>query len=109
LSESRFARPTIKQHSLILRRCEEAQIPTRTAKIKMKHRIQIIGLVVVVVVQGLGNLWTTANHNAQVKASTEAHNAQLMAQAKVHNAQLLEFTERFNSQLSAQAAASQKQ
>jgi ABC-type phosphate transport system auxiliary subunit len=74
----------------------------------MKHRIQIIGLVAVVVVQGLGNLWMTANHNAQLKASTEAHNAQLMAQAEVHNAQLLEQNERFKTQLVAQAAAYQK-
>jgi ABC-type phosphate transport system auxiliary subunit len=65
----------------------------------MKSSIQqlmpvVIGLFIVVVLQGLSTVWLTAKFNAQLKASTEAHNAQLTAQAEAHNAQLLQLTER---------------
>jgi hypothetical protein len=74
----------------------------------MKPRIQIIGLVVVVVLQGVANLWMTSSHNAQLKARAETFNAQLKAFTEVHNTQLMEQAERYNAQLLAQAAEYQK-
>ncbi len=79
----------------------------------------VIGLFVVVALQGISTLSMTATHNAQLKAQTEVfnaqlialtetHNAQLKAQAEVHNAQSVAQTERHNAQLLAQAAEFQK-
>ncbi|RLS47554.1 MAG: hypothetical protein DWH87_06855 [Planctomycetota bacterium] len=69
----------------------------------------IIGLLfLVVLLQGVANLWMTANHDAQLKAQTEVLNGQLKAQTEVHNAQLAAQAESFNAQLLAQAAESQK-
>lgn len=68
----------------------------------------IIGLLVVVVLQGLSTVWMTASFNAQLNASTEAHNAQLWAQTEAHNAQMSQLTESLNAQLWAQAAEFQK-
>jgi hypothetical protein len=74
----------------------------------MRHRIQIIGLVVIVVLQAVFNLWMTAHQNARLTASTKAHNAQLVEFTERFNAQLAEQNERFKAQLSAQAAELQK-
>jgi len=68
----------------------------------------IIGLLIVVVLQGIWTVWMTANFNAQLEASTEAHNAQLWAQTEAHNAQMSQLTERLNAQLWVQAAEFQK-
>jgi hypothetical protein len=65
-------------------------------------------LFLVVLLQGVANLWMTANHNAQLKAQTEVFNGQLKAQTEVHNTQLLAQAESFNAQLLARAAESQK-
>lgn len=74
----------------------------------MKPHIAIIGLILVVVLQSVANLWMTAHHNAQLKAQAETFNAQLKAFTEVHNAQLMEQNERFKAQLVAQAAEYQK-
>ncbi len=42
----------------------------------------VIGLLfLVVLLQGVANLWMTASHNAQLVAQAESFNAQLLAQA----------------------------
>ena len=83
---------------------------THSRQNTMKPSIHtIIGLLfLVVLLQGVANLWMTANHNAQLKAQTEVFNGQLKAQTEVHNAQLVAQAESFNAQLLAQAAESQK-
>ena len=83
---------------------------THSKQNKMKPNIHtIIGLLfLVVLLQGVANLWMTASHNAQLKAQTEVFNGQLKAQTEVHNAQLVAQAESFNAQLLAQAAESQK-
>ena len=70
----------------------------------MKQRIQIIGLVVIVGLQVVFNLWMTAHQNARLTASTKAHNAQLMEFTKRFNAQLVAQAERCDARLLAQAA-----
>lgn len=74
----------------------------------MNPRTLILALAALVIAQSVFLLWTTANFNSQLNASTEAHNAQLWAQTEAHNAQMSQLTERFNAQLWAQAAEVQK-
>jgi hypothetical protein len=83
---------------------------THSRQNTMKPSIHtVIGLLfLVVLLQGVANLWMTANHNAQIKAQTEVFNGQLKAQTEVHNTQLVAQAESFNAQLLAQAAESQK-
>ena len=74
----------------------------------MRHRIQILGLVGLVVLQALFNVWMTAHQNARLLASTKAHNAQLMEFTERFSAQFMEQNKRCEAQLLAQAAAFQK-